>query len=200
MTIPHDGNDPTVSIIGLGNVFLGDDGFGPLAVETFRCQYECGSNVKVMDLGTPGLDLAPYLYGRKLVVIVDAVCADLSPGTLSVFCEDDFHNNRARLRISGHDPGLWDALAHLRLANRGPSELIVIGAAPHSCSYGERIGKHMLIAASAAAKSIAQMLTYRGHRCARRCPASKPNLWWMPVAPVRAGVSKIEQYRSQAEG
>ena len=51
----------SISVIGLGNVFLGDDGFGPLVIETFRCSYECGESVEVIDLGTPGLDLAPYL-------------------------------------------------------------------------------------------------------------------------------------------
>jgi len=79
------------SVIGLGNVFLGDDGFGPLAVETFRSQFAYGPEVEVLDLGTPGLDLAPYLYDRKLVVIVDAVAFAL-PGTtracgiLSLIC------------------------------------------------------------------------------------------------------------------
>jgi len=76
-----------VSVIGLGNVFLGDDGFGPLAVETFRCQYECGPEVEVLDLGTPGLDLAPYLYGRELVVIVDA--KTISPQADPVFASPD---------------------------------------------------------------------------------------------------------------
>ncbi len=76
MTVSSPANHNCVSVIGLGNVFLGDDGFGPLAVETFRCQYACGPEVEVLDLGTPGLDLAPYLYGRKLVVIVDAVHAN----------------------------------------------------------------------------------------------------------------------------
>ena len=53
---------PRVSVVGIGNVLLGDDGFGPLAVEMFRCEYECSPNVEIFDLGTPGLDLAPYLY------------------------------------------------------------------------------------------------------------------------------------------
>jgi hydrogenase maturation protease len=123
---------PRVSVIGLGNVFLGDDGFGPLAVETFRCEYECGSEVEVVDLGTPGMDLAPYLYERSMVIVVDAVHSDAFQGALSVFCEDDFVSDRARLRISGHDPGLWDALTHLRLAGHAPSELIVVGVTPVS--------------------------------------------------------------------
>ena len=58
-----------ISIVGLGNVFLGDDGFGPLAIETFRCKYECSPDVEVLDLGTPGLDLAPYLYDKRLVIV-----------------------------------------------------------------------------------------------------------------------------------
>jgi len=176
--------DRTISVIGLGNVFLGDDGFGPLAVETFRCQYVCGPEVEVLDLGTPGLDLAPYLYRRKLVVIVDAVHSDLPAGAVSVFCENDFASSRACLRITGHDPGLWDTLIHLRLAECGPSELIVIGAAPESSSFGDGPSAAMLNLAGEAAGSIAQVLTDRGVLCHRRSVAPRPNLWWLPLSPT----------------
>lgn len=173
-----------VSVIGLGNVFLGDDGFGPLAVETFRCQYECGPEVEVLDLGTPGLDLAPYLYGRDLVVIVDAVHSDFPTRAVSVFCEDEFASSRACLRITGHDPGLWDTLTHLRLADCGPIELIVVGAAPESCVFGHGPSAAMLNLAAEAADSIAQVLTHRGVRCNRRNAAPCPNLWWLPLSSM----------------
>jgi hydrogenase maturation protease len=173
--------DSAVSIIGLGNVFLGDDGFGPLAVETFRCQYHCGSDVEVLDLGTPGLDLAPYLQGRRLVIILDAVHSNLQPGTVSVFCEDDFISSRACLRITGHDPGLWDTLTHLRLADCGPSELIVIGAAPEWCTFGDGPSQDMLNLAGEAAASIALVLTLRGIPCIHRDVGPQPNLWWLPL-------------------
>ena len=181
MRITESRPDDSVSIIGLGNVFLGDDGFGPLAVETFRCQYECGSNVEVLDLGTPGLDLAPYLYGRKLVIIIDAVHANVPPGTLSVFCERDFVSSRASLRITGHDPGLWDTLTHLRLADCGPSELIVIGVAPESCCFGEGVSDGMLSLASEAAEAVAQLLVCLGVICVRRHATPQPELWWLPL-------------------
>jgi hydrogenase maturation protease len=174
--------DAPVSVIGLGNVFLGDDGFGPLAVETFRCEYACGPEVEVLDLGTPGLDLAPYLYGRKLVVIVDTVHASVPPQTVSVFCEDDFTADRARLRITGHDPGLWETLAHLRIAGFGPSELIVIGAPPESCNFGEGPSEAMASLASEAAAAIAQVISHRAVGCIRREVVPKPNLWWLPLA------------------
>jgi len=171
-----------ISVIGLGNVFLGDDGFGPLAVETFRSQFMCGPEVEVLDLGTPGLDLAPYLYGRELVIVVDSVHADLPLRAVSVFCEDDFTSSRACLRITGHDPGLWDTLTHLRIADCGPSELIVIGTAPESCIFGDGPSDAMLRLAAEAAESIAQLLSRRGVLCNRRHVAPHPNLWWLPLS------------------
>jgi len=95
-----------VCVIGLGNVLMGDDGFGSLAVEKFRCEYECGSNVEILDLGTPGLDLAPYLYGTDVVIIADAVHAhkEEKPGTLCIYCEADLLTQRAQLRLTAHDP------------------------------------------------------------------------------------------------
>jgi hydrogenase maturation protease len=186
MTVSSPTNHNRVSVIGLGNVFLGDDGFGPLAVETFRCQYACGPEVEVLDLGTPGLDLAPYLYGRELVVIVDAVHANGNRQTVSMFCEDDFASSRACLRITGHDPGLWDTLIHLRLTDCGPSELMVIGAAPESCTFGDGPSAAMLNLATEAAASIAEVLSQRGIHCIRRKVAPQPNLWWLPLSPTES--------------
>lgn len=170
-----------ISIIGLGNVFLGDDGFGPLAIETFRCEYECASSVEVLDLGTPGLDLAPYLYDKQLVIVVDAVHSDTAIGALSIFHEQDFLSQRAKLRITGHDPGLWDSLAHLRLAGHAPSELIILGSNPESCEFAERISKEVWITASRAAAMIAQSLIERGIGCVLRQPPAEPNLWWLRI-------------------
>jgi hydrogenase maturation protease len=111
----------------------------------------------VLDLGTPGLDLAPYLYGREACQSSSMRFIQTSPlPTVSVFCEDDFASSRACLRITGHDPGLWDTLTHLRLADCGPSELIVIGAAPESCVFGDGPSAAMLNLAAEAAASIAQ--------------------------------------------
>jgi hydrogenase maturation protease len=167
------------SVIGLGNVFLGDDGFGPLAIETFRCEYEFPSHVEVLDLGTPGLDLAPYLYDKDLIILVDTVHSETAIGTLSIFHEEDFLSHKAKLRITGHDPGLWDSLAHLRLAGHAPSELIILGVNPESCEFGERMSGGVLRTASIAAAMIAQSLVQRGIDCRLRQPASIADLWWL---------------------
>jgi hydrogenase maturation protease len=178
-----------ISVIGLGNVFLGDDGFGPLAVETFRCEYECTSLVEVLDLGTPGLDLAPYLYDKDLIIVVDAVHSDAAVGTLSIFHEEDFLSHKAKLRITGHDPGLWDALAHLRLAGHAPLELIVLGVNPVSCDFAEEISEEISGTATLAASMIARSLNDRGIVCTPRQPPTVLKLWWLKMGYV-------ERYRT----
>jgi hydrogenase maturation protease len=176
------GSHPRVSVVGLGNVLLGDDGFGPLAVEMFRCAYECDSNVEILDLGTPGLNLAPYLYDRELVVIADAVHAEEKPGTLCIYCQPDLLARRAQLRLTAHDPGVQESLAQLWLAGHAPSELIIIGVVPESCGLGKDISPSVLSASAAAVDNIARLLVERAIHCRRRHAPARPNFWWFSYA------------------
>ena len=166
-------------IIGLGNVLLGDDGFGPLAVEMFRCKYECSSTVEILDLGTPGLDLAPYLYGADLVVIADAVQTQQEPGTLCIHLEADILDRRGQLRLTAHDPGVQECMAQLRVAGHAPSELIIVGVVPESCDLGGGFSSAVLAASSAAVDFIAHLLVERAVDCRRRNRPAQPNLWWL---------------------
>jgi len=179
----HDDALKQVSVFGIGNVLLGDDGFGPLVIEMFRCHYECGSNVEVLDLGTPGLDIAPYLYDRDLVILIDAVHTGAEPGSSCLLPEVELLYHRTHLNLTGHDPGIQGSLAHLKLAGHAPKELLVVGAEPQCCRFGEGISPSMLAAASAATAAIARLLHERRVSCKRR-PASIPlKLWWLPQEP-----------------
>ncbi|MCX5152169.1 hydrogenase maturation protease [Streptomyces sp. NPDC048550] len=73
-----------ILIAGIGNVFLGDDGFG---VETVRRLSEpgCGlpDRVEVVDIGVRGVHLAYQLLdGYDTLVLVDATARGGAPGTL----------------------------------------------------------------------------------------------------------------------
>jgi hydrogenase maturation protease len=169
-----------IAVVGLGNVLLGDDGFGPLAIEMFRSLYECDSNVEILDLGTPGLDLAPYLYDADLVVIADAVHPHIEekPGTLCVYGEDDLGSSHAQLRLTSHDPGVRESLAQLKLAGHGPSEVIVVGVVPESCGRGKSISLSVLNSCRVAVDTIARLLVERSIDCRRRRDPVQRSLWW----------------------
>ncbi|MBO0688144.1 MAG: hydrogenase maturation protease [Candidatus Dormibacteraeota bacterium] len=75
---------PRVLVAGIGNVFLGDDGFGVEVVSRLRSRSLPGG-VEVADYGIRGFDLAfSLLDGYDAVVIVDAVPRGGPPGTVRV--------------------------------------------------------------------------------------------------------------------
>ena len=176
----------TARVMALGNVLLGDDGFGPLVIERFRAEFECDSTVEILDLGTPGLDLAPYLQDAALIVLVDAVRAEGKPGSLHLCTEKDLLNHRAALRLTAHDPGILESLVPLRLSDRGPNELIIVGVVPEVCQLGQGFSSAVLAASAEAVECVARLLRDRGYACHRRQPQAKPNLWWLasPLAPA----------------
>ena len=75
---------PRTLIAGLGNIFLGDDGFG---VEVARRLLKAPppGNVRIVDIGIKSLKLIEALLdGYDLVIILDAVTRGGRPGTLYV--------------------------------------------------------------------------------------------------------------------
>jgi hydrogenase maturation protease len=176
---------PRVSVVGLGNILLGDDGFGPCTVELFRCKYKCGPDVEILDLGTPGVDLAPYLCGRGLVILLDALDVARTPGTLCMCRWTAIAPSQVNLRLTGHDPGVAEALTQLHMLDQAPHELVVVGVVPKSCEFNGGISSEVLRTACIAVDHIARLLLDYGVRCVRRPASLRPNLWWLDDPATR---------------
>jgi hydrogenase maturation protease len=75
---------PRILVAGIGNIFLGDDGFG---VEVVRRLTQTGlpETVRIVDFGIRGLDLAYALQdGYETTILIDAFPHGQAPGTVSV--------------------------------------------------------------------------------------------------------------------
>lgn len=70
-----------ILVAGIGNVFLGDDGFG-VAVCDRLAQRSLPAGVKVVDFGIRGMDLAYALCDYDVAILVDAVPRGGTPGSL----------------------------------------------------------------------------------------------------------------------
>ncbi|NYT18825.1 MAG: hydrogenase maturation protease, partial [Methanosarcinales archaeon] len=66
--------DPSVRIIGCGNILMGDDGVGVRVVEALK-KMECGilEGADILDAGVCGLDILNLLEGVDKVIIVDSM-------------------------------------------------------------------------------------------------------------------------------
>jgi hydrogenase maturation protease len=99
-------------------------------VRAFEADYIVPDGVEVVDLGTPGLDLLPWLADVPQVILVDTVKSDGPPGTMRVYDKAAVMRHAPMARVGPHDPGVKDALHALEFAGRAPREVVVIGVVP----------------------------------------------------------------------
>lgn len=123
---PSPAAQPRVLVAGIGNVFLGDDGFGVAVVDRLS-RAELPSWVKVADYGIRGMDLAYALADYKLAILVDAVPRGGPPGTVYVI-EATLDDLEPTVDTHGMDPVKVLALA--RELGELPERVIVVGAEP----------------------------------------------------------------------
>jgi hydrogenase maturation protease len=167
-----------VGVIGLGNVLMGDDAFGPWVVQTLLAEYEFPEDVSVEDLGTPGLDLMPYVSDVEALVLVDTVRSEAPPGTLRLYRRDDLLKHPPQARLSPHDPGVKEALLTAEFAGRGPREVLLVGAVPADTAMGVGLSPALRDAVPAAVAEVLKELERLGRPAERRSAPADPDIWW----------------------
>ncbi len=121
-------------VLGLGNVLCGDDGLGVAAVELLRRRFHVGEDVQVLDGGTLGLALLSCFRDCDSAILVDAIRADRSPGSL-VRLEGEDVAPAVRTRLSVHQIGVADLIDALRWLDASPPDLVLIGLVPQTVEF-----------------------------------------------------------------
>jgi hydrogenase maturation protease len=116
-----------ILVAGIGNAFLGDDGFGVALAARLAAQ-ELPAGVEVVDFGIRGMDLALALQeGYDAAVLLDATPRGGAPGTLYVI-EPQLDDDAVGLDAHGMDPVTVLALA--RAMGGSPPRTLVVGCEP----------------------------------------------------------------------
>ncbi|MET7465266.1 hydrogenase maturation protease [Nonomuraea sp. NPDC005501] len=124
-----------ILVAGIGNVFLGDDGFG-VEVARRMAALPQPAGVDVVDFGIRGMDLV-YALQRDydLAILVDAAPRGEAPGTLTVL-EPDPAGGPSGAQVEGHG---MDPVQVLRLAGelgRLPGRVVVVCCEPAMAPAG----------------------------------------------------------------
>jgi hydrogenase maturation protease len=117
---------PRVLVAGIGNVFLGDDGFG-VEVAARLAREELPAGVHVEDFGIRGMDLAYALHGYDAAVLVDATPRGGAPGTLYVI-EPELDDER--VSVDAHGMGPVQVLTLARSLEPELPRVLVVGCEP----------------------------------------------------------------------
>jgi hydrogenase maturation protease len=119
---------PRILIAGIGNVFLGDDGFG---VETARrlAARPLPDGVQVVDFGIRGLDLTyALLEPYDALIFIDAASWGETPGTLLLIEPEADQSGEVTLDAHGMDPVKVLALA--RTLGAQPTRTFLVACEP----------------------------------------------------------------------
>lgn len=167
-----------IYVLGLGNVLMGDDGFGPAAIRAFDTEYATGADVEVVDLGTPGLDLSPWFFGAERVILVDTIRSDAAPGTVRLYGKADILRHAPGPRTGPHDPGVKEALLTADLAQHGPEEVLLIGAVAERVAMDLDLTPALDSAIPVAVNAIVTTLRRWGATVRKRSAPLPAAAWW----------------------
>jgi hydrogenase maturation protease len=119
---------PTL-VLGLGNPIMGDDGVGILALERFRDAFECEECVELMDGGTWGMNLLPYIESAGRLLLVDAIHGGLGAGE-DVFVAGPDLPKVLGQKLSAHQVDIVDVLTLAQLRGTLPTHTVALGVEP----------------------------------------------------------------------
>jgi hydrogenase maturation protease len=166
---------------------MGDDAAGPFAIASLHARYQFADDIVVEDIGTPGLDLVPYLSGFDSIILVDTVLSDAPPGTIRLYDKATLLRTPLQPRLSPHDPALGQCLAMLEMEGMAPRDMLLIGIVPENVRFGPGLTESVKNAIPSAVDRVITELVARGAGVTPRTPASEPDLWWeVPLIEVAA--------------
>lgn len=133
---------PSILIAGIGNIFLGDDGFG-VEVAQQLAQGNFPSSVRVADFGIRGFDLAYALQdGYETTILIDAFPHGQASGTVDVV-EPDLNAPDASLaQVNFVEPHAMNPVNVIRMAmamHGSLKRVLLVGCEP--ATFGGDDGK-----------------------------------------------------------
>ncbi|MGV9534998.1 hydrogenase maturation protease [Streptosporangium sandarakinum] len=146
-----------ILVAGVGNVFLGDDGFG-VAVAARLAERDLPAGVSVADFGIRGVHLAYELTGggHDTAILVDAVARGGPPGTLYVL--EPTPGEVSGPVLDAHDMTPETVLALAGALGGRTGRVLLVGCEPADLSPGMELSPPVAAAVGAAADLVADLV------------------------------------------
>jgi hydrogenase maturation protease len=150
-------NQSKLTVIGVGNLFRGDDGAGIVVARRIHARVPCG--VTIVEVSGEGASLLDVWAGATSLILVDAVCSGAKPGTIHRFDAAATPLPKGIFRFSTHGLGVAEAFELAGTLNRLPSRLIVYGIEGDNFETGVQLSAAVERATTAAADRVLQELS-----------------------------------------
>jgi hydrogenase maturation protease len=131
----EDSSAPAILVAGIGNIFLGDDGFGVEVAQRLAGRV-LPKGVRVTDFGIRGLDLAYALTdGPETTILIDACPRGAAPGTLYVI-EPNLvaleNSTRPQVAVDAHSMNPMNVLGMAKAMGATLKRILLVGCEPET--------------------------------------------------------------------
>ncbi|HEX4726077.1 MAG TPA: hydrogenase maturation protease [Pseudonocardiaceae bacterium] len=147
-----------VLVAGVGNIFLGDDGFG-VEVAARLTRRPLPEHVRVVDFGIRGLHLAyELLDGVDRLILIDAAQRGRQPGTVSVLRVTGMSDGPTMTPMDAHDMSPDTVLDLVHSLGGSLGEVLVVTCEPEDVGANLGLSDAVLAAVDPAVAAVERLL------------------------------------------
>jgi len=161
-----------ILVAGVGNIFLGDDGFGVEVARRLQLK-KLAEWVRVADFGIRGVHLAYELLDHpyETTVLVDATARGGKPGTVYLIePEPDDDDAQAASAPDAHGMNPETVLALLKTLGGTPGRIFIVGCEPACVEEGIGLSAPVAGAVEEAMRLIEEIIERAGQTTSPRPP------------------------------
>jgi hydrogenase maturation protease len=131
-------------VLGLGNILHCDDGAGAEVVSRLRVDPRVPADVSLVEGGTLGLELLPYIWDCRRLIVIDAIDVGASPGTLVRMTGTELDSMPGNSSV--HQLGVSDLLVALRMLVERKPEVLLLGVQPENTHWSSELSSSVAAA------------------------------------------------------
>jgi hydrogenase maturation protease len=131
-------------VLGLGNILHRDDGAGAQVISRLRADPRVPGDVSLVEGGTLGLELLPYVWDCGRLIVIDAVDVGEAPGTVVRMSREELNSLPGNSSI--HQLGVSDLLVALRVLADHQPEVVLLGVQPENTDWSPELSPRIAAA------------------------------------------------------
>ncbi len=130
-----------LTVLGLGNILMRDEGIGVLLMEKVRDSLDW-PDVEFIDGGVGGLGLMSVIEQAQRLIVFDAAEMGLPPGSVRVIAPEQLRDDDAG-RMSMHDVSFAEVLRLCGQFFTAPQTVRILAIQPAVVDYGRKLSDEL---------------------------------------------------------
>ncbi len=149
------GVNKTVMVLGVGNILLGDEGFGVHVARRLK-EVDLPDSVRVEEGGVGGFNLLSHFEGVRRLIVVDVMMLDATPGELRLIRPGEKLSEPGKNIVSFHQVGVLELVQISKLIGYDP-EVTFLVTRPQKMEWSMELSPQVQVAADEAVRLLQRL-------------------------------------------